>query len=405
VAPNGQRQDTKYWYKISIDAVRAWATLLAVLAIGVGGFWGYTLLSRHFLEREVIVAIEQSEELLERLATERDLDVHKEKVQSATRHLEGARFLYDRGDFIGARDEAERCRTLLLSVSDALRHRSPVGEAQFIATQGKVEVRRGERGEWRPARSRMLLHAGDYVKTSSNGSAEGMMVDGTLFTVRPNTVLLVTRTRSALGLRSERTLSLESGWVNLSTSQMKGRVTTPEAEATIDERSDAVVAYDEQSGTGSFSSHRGGLKVASQDGTIRNVGELQRVVQSGGGLSEARALPEAPILAAPEDNLELALGNVDTIELRWRPVKRAETYALQVSQSRLFVDNVIDVENRTKTMATLGLRGEGSFLWRVAAFDDEGQRGPWSTIHRFRVGAGAAPLADTKGTGTLNQGG
>ncbi len=404
MAPNGQRQDTKYWYKISIDAVRAWTTVVAVLVIGVGGFWGYTLLSRHFLEREVLVAIDESEALFERLQDERDLDVHSEKLEAAMGHLERARALYEQDEMHEARDEARRSGTLLRSVANALLNRSPTGEAEFIATQGKVEVRRGERGEWRPARSQMTLHVGDYVKTSANGSAEGMMVDGTLFTVRPNTVLLVTRTRSAFGLRSERTLSLESGWVNLSTAQMTGRIKTPEAEAKVRERSQAVVAYDERERTGSFASHRGAMEVTSGDGTIRSVGELQQVVQIAGGLSEVRALPGAPVLSRPADNLELRLETSETVVLSWRPVKGAESYALQVSQGRLFADNVIDVENRTKTTATLGLRGEGSFVWRVAALDGAGQQGPWSTIYRFRVGSAAGGSPSNRDE-SLNSGG
>ncbi|MDH3255734.1 MAG: FecR domain-containing protein [Acidobacteriota bacterium] len=401
---NGQRQDKKYWYKISVDAVRAWTTVLALLVIGIGGFWGYTLLSRHLLERDVVVAIEESEALFERLQTERDLDAHRERMDSAAGHLRSAKNLYDAGEFGDARHEAERCRTLLTSVANALRHRSPAGEAQFISTQGRVEVRRGERGEWRSARSRMVLHAGDYVKTASNGSAEIMMVDGTLFTVRPGTVLLVSRTRTAFGLRSQRTLSLESGWVNLSTAQTASRITTPEADATVGKRSEAVVTYDETEKVGSFASFRGGLRVASSDGSTRDVGELQQVVQSGGQLSQAKPLPEAPMLTEPADNIEFFLQSTDTVRLSWRPVKGASTYALQVSQNRLFVDNVIDVEKRAKTTATLGLKGEGSFLWRVAAFDDGGQQGPWSTIHRFRVGARmsqGAPAEDE----TLSQGG
>lgn len=378
--------------------------MAAVLVIGVGGFWGYTLLSRHLLEREVAVAIEESEVLLERLRTERDLEAHRERVDAAAERLVEAKALFDSGQMPEARDEAERCRTLLAAVVDALRHRSPAGEAQVIATQGKVEIRRGERGEWRAARSRMVLYAGDYVKTSGNGSAEGMMVDGTLFTVRPNTVLLVTRTRSMLGLRSERTLSLESGWVNLSTAQTGSRVTTPDAEATVDQRSDAVVAYDEKGGVGSFSNFRGGLKVAARDGTTREVGELERVTQVAGGLSQAKPLPRAPLLDQPDDNREFSLAATNIVRLTWEPVQSARGYALQVSQSRLFVDNVIEDEDRTKTVATLGLRGEGTFVWRVAAVDDDGQRGPWSTIHRFRVAA--TPIAGRTNTQeTLNQGG
>ena len=65
------------------------------------------------------------------------------------------------------------------------------GEAQFIAVQGGVEYRRGDRGDWEQARGRVTLRPGDYVKTGANGSAEIMFVDGTLYTVRSDTLFLV----------------------------------------------------------------------------------------------------------------------------------------------------------------------------------------------------------------------
>jgi hypothetical protein len=387
VTTNGRDRRKRYWYKVSVDAVRAWTTVAAVLAIAGGGLWGYKLLSRHLLEREIEVAIEESEALLSSLAGERELDAYREKVETATRHLEGARRFYDQGELREARQEAERGRTLLTSVVNALRHRTPAGEAQFISTLGDVEIRRGERGEWEPARSRMALQAGDYVKTASNGSAEIMMVDGTLFTVRPGTVLLVSRRRTAFGLATERTLSLEAGWVNLSTARSTSRITTPDAEATVEERSEAVVAYNEQEKVGTFSAYRGSVEVASADGTTRRLGELQQVVAEAGGLSAATALPQAPVIVKPDDDEQFTLDRSDSVVLSWKPVKGASTYVLQVSQNRLFVDNIIDVAERTKTTATIGLRGEGSFVWRVAAVDPTRQRGPWSPVYRFRVAA------------------
>jgi hypothetical protein len=67
---------------------------------------------------------------------------------------------------------------------------------------------------------------------------------------------------------------------------------------------------------------------------------------------------------------------------------------LQVSRSRLFVDNVIDVDNRTKTRATLGVRGEGTFLWRVAALTKDGLPGAWSSARELRVAAARGETAD-----------
>jgi hypothetical protein len=69
-------------------------------------------------------------------------------------------------------------------------------------------------------------------------------------------------------------------------------------------------------------------------------------------------------------------------------VPNAARYALQVSRSRLFVDNLVDVDARTKSTATLELRGEGTFEWRVAAITRDGLQGPWTDPRTIRVVAG-----------------
>lgn len=386
MAAGANKNSKRYWYKISVDAVRAWTSLLLLLTIFGGGFAGYQLLSRHLLDREVLLALEECDGLARQLRQESGITAYREKFATAKTELEQARSLYEQRELSEALGKAERSRSLLSSIVDSLRNRSPSGEAQFITTRGGVELRRGERGEWRPARGRMVVQAGDYIKTSDNGSAEVMMVDGTLFTVRPGTVVLVNHARSLGQGRRGRTIALESGWVNLSTADASSTVTTPKAEAEVRQRSEAVVSYDEKKGEGRFAAFRGGVRVASKvDDSVREVGELQQVTQAGDSISTPKRVPDAPELISPADNLEFYLDGSRQIALAWRPVKGAKRYALQVSGNRLFVDNVIDTERRVKTSATLGLRGEGAFVWRVAAFDSDSERGPWSPVHRFRV--------------------
>ncbi len=386
MAAGVNKNNKRNWYKISVDSVRAWTSLLLLLTIFVGGFVGYRLLSKHLLDREVLLALEEADAMAKRLQQERGIAGYREKFRTAKIELSGARAHYRNKELPKALAKVERSRSLLSSIVDSLRNRSPSGEAQFVTTKGGVEVRRGERGEWRPARGRMVVHGGDYIKTSSNGSAEVMMVDGTLFTVRPGTVVLVNRSRpSSLG-GSGRTIALESGWVNLSTADATSRVTTPKAEAEVRQRSEAVVSYDEARGEGKFAAFRGALRVASKEGgPVRELGELQQVLQSETGISRPKRVPNRPELISPDDNLELYLDGSRQLALTWQPVTGADRYALQVSGNRLFVDNLIDTEERRKTRATLGLRGEGAFVWRVAAFNGEGERGPWSSVHRFRV--------------------
>jgi hypothetical protein len=73
------------------------------------------------------------------------------------------------------------------------------------------------------------------------------------------------------------------------------------------------------------------------------------------------------------------------VVLTWAELPDIRSYALQVSRNRLFVGNLVDVTGRRNTRATLGIQGEGSFLWRVAAITDDDLVGPWSEPRHFVV--------------------
>lgn len=383
--PKPDRSPTgKHWYKISVDTLRMWGFLGLLGVLALLSIWGYSFAQGRYLSHRVDVALEEGRDLLRALNDEENLVSFRVEFSKARDSLQRAQDAVLAGDVRSALTDAEFGRTLLRSILDNLRNRSPVGSAQFIAVQGGVEFRRGGRGEWLPARGRVVLYPGDYVKTAGGGSAEVMTVEGTLFTVRPNTVLLVDRVDQG-SASAERTFALEAGWVNLSTSQVASRITTPNAEARVDERSQATVSYDAERRLAHFTSVQGGLEVRSSDGSRRRLGERERVQQRVATLDETQALPPAPVTVAPLDNLELFIAENDRLALSWQPVRGAVSYALQVSRNRLFVDNIIDIDGRRKTQATLGLRGEGSFVWRVAATDTEGLQGPWSLPKRFRI--------------------
>ncbi|MEO7795372.1 MAG: hypothetical protein ABIV06_11425 [Thermoanaerobaculia bacterium] len=382
---------TEGWYTVSVETVRGAVIVATFIALAIAGYSLYRQWGQKALEHEAESLLTELEVLLTRANTEKPAGSFVEELESARRGRVAAAEAFAAEEFVTAVSEGRRSRALLLAILDSAAARVSTGEAQFIAVQGSVEVRHGERGEWEEARTRVVLQSGDYVKTSGNGSAEIVFLDGTLYTVRPNTLFLVTRQPSAAGAPAEQTIAMEYGWVNLNTAQRGGRVTTPRAEATVGRESDVVVSYDKGSSTGRFSAFRGSLEVSSDAGLKRTVRELEQVTQTGDLLSEPRGLPTAPEPDRPDDNLEFSLAAVKTLVLSWRPVNLASRYALQVSRSRLFVDNVIDVNARTKTEATLGLQGEGTFEWRVAAVGRDGLQGPWSSPRTFRVLAAERP--------------
>ena len=384
------------WYTLSVDALRGWLVFGSLLALAGAGWFGYRLLEEYNLRAEAEGRIAEARQLAARVQQTRGASRFRSEYEAGWRYLQGARRAFDAADYRGAAREGSLARNVLLAILDSLDHRGGAGDASFIAIGGRVEYRRGGAGDWQPARTRLALAEGDYVRTAGNGSAEIMFADGTLYTVRPNTSFVVSATGN--GADRERAIAMDYGWVNLNTASRPARVTTPAAEARVREESEAYVAYDAAAERARFGAFRGSLEIAAGEDTV-TVAELEEAQQLRGRLTPARPLPGRPQAVEPPDNLEIDAGSNRELVLAWRPVEGAARYALQVSRHPLFADNVIDVADRDGTRATLGLRGEGSFQWRVAALDRAGARGPWSPARRFRValpvgeGGGAAAAA------------
>jgi hypothetical protein len=383
------------WYSISVDTLRGWGLLLLLLAILGAGFLGYRIWERDSLEREAAAVIDEANSLLARLRGEKRAASFAEEFGAARESLREAQTQFTAEDFRSALDSGQRSRNVLLSILDALALRGAEGQATFIAIEGDVEYRRGDGGDWQEARSRVQLQPGDYVRTSEGGSAEIMFLDGSLYTVRPNTQFVVSPASSG---RAEQSIEMEYGWVNLSTYQKPSNVKTPGAVARVREESEAFVTVDKSTNQGRFGAYRGGMELSSKGGLTQEVGALQQVVQTGDLLSEPRSLPAQPEVLEPGDNDSVDLEQTRRLVLSWSPVAGASRYALQISRNHLFVDNVIDVANRTRTRATLGLRGEGTFQWRIAAYGPDGTQGPWSPARKFRVASSRTSSGEKKDT-------
>jgi hypothetical protein len=375
----------KEWYSVSVDTLRGMGLLTLILALLGVGFLVYRVWENRALERESSLLIADVQDLIQRLQKDGRTAGSKNEFGAAWQSFQDAQSAFARRDFRTSLDDARRSRNVLLSILDTLALPATAGQAHFISIQGKVELRRGDSGDWEEGRSRVALQPGDYVRTAEKGSAEIMFLDGTLYTVRPNTLFMVSAGRPSAGGGDDQAISMEYGWVDLNTSQSSSNVKTPGAVARVKQDSEAFVAVDKNSSQGRFGAFSGAVELASKGGLKRDIQPMQQVVQTGDLLSEAQPLPGRPELQEPADNVDLDLQSAGKVVLGWEPVTSAARYALQVSRNHLFVDNVIDVTNRTKTRATLGVRGEGTFQWRVAAYGKDGVQGPWSKPRKFRV--------------------
>lgn len=382
------------WYSVSVKSIQRWLTFLVLVVLLAVAYTLYRHWEEVAQQQEAIQVIETASRLLRQVEQRESLDGIAAEHAAARDSLEGARSFYAENDFAKALANAKRSRVVLESILQIGRPQG--GTIRFVNVRGEVLYRRGEQGTWRRARPQDSINPSDWVKTA-DGSAELMFADGTLYTLRRDTMVHLGGARAVGDSVTKRSTDIVFGRVELNTSKHGSTVKTPRSEAEVGSESEALVAYDEDSRHGQFVAYGGGMEVRSESGESRRLSALQKVEQRGAELSSTESLPEPPRLLGPGDNSMIDADEKETVRLSWERVGGAARYAIQVSDSRLFRTTIIEDEGRRKNSATLGIQGEGSFYWKVAAQTGDGLRGPWSEIRTFRVASqrGLGSLSDT----------
>ncbi len=386
------------WVIVSLEGIRRWGLRVFLLLItGSAVVVGLYLLHEP-VERRAERALRQATSLQ---STLRDAGLPPglfQEFEVASNILAEARVHFERRDFapslVRAQDALRRFQLL-----SGLANQDFVGSGQVISVEGRVEVQRTNQTRWERAREKQPLYNGDFVKTGSDGSAEILFSDGTVFRVGPNSLLEVHRDGRSGSSSASGEVRVKVGQVNVYTATQSSSVVTDAARADVQRDSRVGVEVAEDSST-TIAAYTGRALVSSAAGQRVELASRQAVSAArDGALSPRRPVPEPPSLLAPPSGHTVNLDETDRLAVAWRPVPGAPSYVLQVSRSRLFKAGTIDLETppRTSTQATLRVILPGSYFWRVAALAEGGIRSEWSAARSFRASHGVRleELADT----------
>ncbi len=374
------------WFVIPIEKVRNWAlTLLLVLLAGSLGYFLYSK-TRHSPEDKAVAEIATATALLNRASAAVGNTRPGSHIAQARDLLRGAQDSLSKQNY----DEAFRLAVDSQSYSRRALGGSGTeesGDASFISVEGDVSLQSAGRSTFEPAKQRQALYDGDFIKTGSTGSAEIMFSDGTLYTIRPGSLFEVRRPASAEAGGSQ--VKMVSGAVNVYTASSTSTVATDAATASIERAS--RVGIDVESGRKTqVTTFRGRATVSTGRETVV-LQDRERVTAKveAGTISAKVVVPESPLLLLPADNRMYDLKTGDRVELKWGSVPKAVRYRIQISHSRLFVPDAteVDLDNRVETFARVQVSREGSYFWRVAAINAEGNSSDWSAVRRFKMQA------------------
>jgi hypothetical protein len=264
--------------------------------------------------------------------------------------------------------------------------------ARFNNIQGSVQVRVAGTLQWVNANMGMVLNTSDLVRTGPGATAEIRFLDGTIFHMRPESLMTLAETSEDPATRKQRPgAKISSGEVNFTTVQ-DTRILTPTVDALTRQNTAGAVQVKE-SGESGLRIFRGASVAQTRTGERIELGANQGIdVDQQGRAGEMRSLPDVPVLLAPPDQSEIAYPDIAraTTLLAWKRVPGAAAYHVMLDLTPHFGRPVVDRKDwKTGSMELSGLEA-GTYFWRVAAMDKDGTEGAFSESSRFTVTRSAA---------------
>ncbi len=276
----------------------------------------------------------------------------------------------------------------------------PKDAARIVSFEGQVRIIRAQTRETILVTRETYVAAGDTIQTQSDGRAIVQMIDGSVYSVRPNSTVVVRDSTSLFGGKNVR-VRVNDGQLNVRTNDQpedtKNIVELGESENELQSKTDASFNADGANG-GEIRISRGGVETTiGGDKTL--IGENQFATVNNGKLSDREKLLAPPRPISPENSAQITdvSGNGVNVNFSWTDAEgsNAASYYLQVARSPRFASDLILVDRSSILSKEFRLTGlsPGTYYWRLKSTARSGQTTNWNDQWKFTV---------TKRGGTIN---
>ncbi|HYL92363.1 MAG TPA: hypothetical protein VEW69_04330 [Alphaproteobacteria bacterium] len=269
-------------------------------------------------------------------------------------------------------------------------------QAHFINIDGTVRVRKSATNAWVPADYNVALEKGDVVQTSGEGLAKITFADGTNYTVKPDSLIVVQDNSMNAAQQTRVSVLVTTGTVDLATATLsqgsKSMVSVAGATASLNSQTSAEVRNDAKNdqiavvlkkGAGEISREGAGtVKLADND-------KVSFTSESKDFVKTKEIAPPTLISPANMETVNVGKG-AKPVLFSWTPVESA-TYHFRMSKNQFFSSLVIDQKDiRSERVELPPQLPEGSYYWEVLSVGEDGRESAASDINRFA----AIPKAD-----------
>jgi len=278
--------------------------------------------------------------------------------------------------------------------------------AKFVNLDGKVQVKKVNSVQWVQADFRTVLDKGDLVQTGPDANARITFADGTIYTVKPDTLVTVEENTTESNKPTSVAVRINVGQVDLQTPTFsspdsKAGVSTEDVNAQLHSNSRAAVKSDPEKkeseivvSSGSAQVQRGGEKI--------DLAPYEKLTIPNGGAVQKSTVLAPPELVEPLNLAPIMAENpkVFPVHFEWKAVPSAVSYTIRVSTTTMFTKTVKEAKVNG-TSADLSGLDSGEYFWNVSATDGKKQTSEVSEIFKFTLvaqGKAQAMLLEIDGT-------
>lgn len=258
--------------------------------------------------------------------------------------------------------------------------------AEFLSIDGDVRVKQVNSLEWVEAEKIKQLSPGDYIKTNNNSSCRVAFFDGSIYEVKPETLLYIVESyQDRSTLRRSVNVAMADGAVDISTTDKpdtsKTKIETPNAVADVGPQTTAATAYDTKINGTNIKVSKGSATVQSKtSGQMVEAKPNEEVSVLKEQLTK-KALPVPPLLLAPRESEIFTTNDPVSVRIRleWQQDQPSYKYRVSVSSTPQFYQNLNETIVEGKNYLPISGLEFGNYYWRVVAIDQGVEGYPSST--------------------------
>jgi hypothetical protein len=261
-------------------------------------------------------------------------------------------------------------------------------EAHFTALDGTVRVKKSNSNNWVAADFGVPLEKGDVVQTSSQGMAKVFFPEGTNYTIKPDSLIVIEENSANEQQQTQVAVQVTTGTVDLNTATYTqgsiSQVIVAGATAALAPESSAMVHNDPRADTHEILVKKGSGRVTRNNQTIV-LSDYEKVSFRAAAPQMSRTKETGPPTLIQPANMQVTYVSAawKPVHFSWTPTGSSGNYRLRVSLNPYFSSMVFDkVISGTEFDAPLA---EGSYYWVVTAQDANGHESAESERNQFTL--------------------